>query len=205
MATLFPDVLLVAAPTRFRTRLLAQLRQRWPTRPVQLAADPAQAAALAQERPFGLLLLAGLGREVPVGPLLADLGQHCPAQPVVVLRSAAWGAAHPLPPYPPHILLAPSQNAALAAAALAPWLDAPVPAPPVLVVVPPGAAPASLSARERDVLQLLTDDATNAEIADALCLSEHTVDFHRRALRRKAGTRTGAGLVAFALRNGWLA
>ena len=46
-----------------------------------------------------------------------------------------------------------------------------------------------LSAREHDVLMLLTTGATNREIAEALHVSAETVKKHAAALYRKLGVR----------------
>lgn len=46
---------------------------------------------------------------------------------------------------------------------------------------------ASLSKRQTDVLRLLIDGKQNSEIADALCISIKTVEFHRASIRKKLG------------------
>ena len=46
---------------------------------------------------------------------------------------------------------------------------------------------ASLSERQMDVLRLLIDGKQNSEIADALCISVKTVEFHRAGIRKKLG------------------
>jgi len=58
-----------------------------------------------------------------------------------------------------------------------------------------------LTSREVDVLKLITDGFTAAEIADKLCISQHTVDSHRKNLLSKIGARNTAGLVRYALEN----
>lgn len=63
-------------------------------------------------------------------------------------------------------------------------------------------APASLSDRERDVLALMADGATNKEIAERLFLSPHTVKDHTSALYRKLGVRNRAEAVQRAERLG---
>jgi DNA-binding CsgD family transcriptional regulator len=63
---------------------------------------------------------------------------------------------------------------------------------------------AGLTAREMDVLRLVADGLTNAEIASALVLSEHTVDHHVSAVLRKLGAPTRARAVATAARDGLL-
>jgi DNA-binding NarL/FixJ family response regulator len=51
---------------------------------------------------------------------------------------------------------------------------------------------APLSAREREVLELVSGGATNREIAERLFLSPHTVKDHTSALYRKLGVRNRA-------------
>ena len=52
-----------------------------------------------------------------------------------------------------------------------------------------------LSSREQDMLRLLLDRKTNAEIADALSISENTVKFHVRNLLQKTGCKNRNDLV----------
>lgn len=56
-----------------------------------------------------------------------------------------------------------------------------------------------LSARERDILRLLLEERTNAEIADALSISENTVKFHVRNLLQKTGCKNRGELLALYL------
>jgi DNA-binding CsgD family transcriptional regulator len=60
----------------------------------------------------------------------------------------------------------------------------------------------ALSPREREVLALLAEGASNKEIARALALSVHTVKFHVAALIEKLGARSRAEAVAIAIRSG---
>jgi DNA-binding CsgD family transcriptional regulator len=64
-----------------------------------------------------------------------------------------------------------------------------------------GAAPAGLSPREVEILQLLAGGRTNREIAAELVLSVHTVERHLANAYRKLGVRNRAEATAFALRN----
>jgi len=59
-----------------------------------------------------------------------------------------------------------------------------------------------LSAREREVLQLLAEGRTGAEIATRLALSQKTVETYRARLVEKLGIRDVAGLVKFAIQRG---
>lgn len=62
--------------------------------------------------------------------------------------------------------------------------------------------PAGLSVREREVLALIATGATNAEIAQRLFLSPHTVKEHTSALYRKLGARNRAEAVQLGQRIG---
>lgn len=59
-----------------------------------------------------------------------------------------------------------------------------------------------LTPRERDVLKLVAEGATNREVAQALSLSEHTVNFHMKNIFRKLHLRNRAQAVAYAIRSG---
>jgi len=70
---------------------------------------------------------------------------------------------------------------------------------------PPEAADefgSALSPREREVLGLLIEGASNKEIARALALSVHTVKFHIAAITEKLGARSRVEAVAIAVRCG---
>ena len=64
------------------------------------------------------------------------------------------------------------------------------------------ANPAGLTARQLDVLALLTEGDRNADIAAKLFLSEKTVDHHVSAILRKLGVRTRGQAAAEAARLG---
>jgi pimeloyl-ACP methyl ester carboxylesterase/DNA-binding CsgD family transcriptional regulator len=59
-----------------------------------------------------------------------------------------------------------------------------------------------LSAREREVLQLVADGLSDAEIADRLVLSPHTVHRHVANIRRKLGLHSRSAAAAHAVRAG---
>jgi DNA-binding NarL/FixJ family response regulator len=59
-----------------------------------------------------------------------------------------------------------------------------------------------LSSREREVLQLLAEGRTGAQIAERLALSQKTVETYRARLVEKLGIRDLAGLVRFAIQKG---
>ena len=56
-----------------------------------------------------------------------------------------------------------------------------------------------LTRRETEVLQLICDQHTNAEIAEKLFLSIRTVEGHRNNLLSKTGVKNTVGLVIYAL------
>lgn len=56
----------------------------------------------------------------------------------------------------------------------------------------------SLSRREKEILQLIIDEHTTAEIAEKLFISFGTVESHRRNMISKLGVRNTAGLVSAA-------
>lgn len=58
-----------------------------------------------------------------------------------------------------------------------------------------------LSAREKEVLNLICKEFSNHEIADKLFLSFNTIESHRANLMSKAGARNTAGLVRWAVEN----
>ncbi|HMQ52791.1 MAG TPA: response regulator transcription factor [Anaerolineae bacterium] len=61
-----------------------------------------------------------------------------------------------------------------------------------------------LTARQREVLHLLAEGHTNAEVAARLVVSPRTVEFHRAEVMRKLGARTPADLIRLAVQRGIL-
>lgn len=61
-----------------------------------------------------------------------------------------------------------------------------------------------LTARERQILSLVTQGLGNKEIADRLGVSSKTVDNHRTNLMRKVGAHSAADLLTYAMREGLL-
>lgn len=59
----------------------------------------------------------------------------------------------------------------------------------------------SLSPREREIVQLIAEEYTSAEIAQILAISEKTVEKHRSHLLEKLKVRNIAGLVRFAIKH----
>jgi len=59
-----------------------------------------------------------------------------------------------------------------------------------------------LTPREREVITLVCEELTNAEIGLRLHLSPRTVEKYRKDIKQKTGAKNTAGIVYFALRNG---
>lgn len=59
-----------------------------------------------------------------------------------------------------------------------------------------------LSAREREILQLLAENKSNKEIAMRLGISVRTVETHRRSVMQKLNANSIVELVHYAIRNG---
>ena len=55
-----------------------------------------------------------------------------------------------------------------------------------------------LTAREIEIIRCIEKDMNNKEIADALFISERTVETHRKNIMRKTGTNSAVGLLKFA-------
>ena len=65
-----------------------------------------------------------------------------------------------------------------------------------------GRQPGDLSKREIEVLRLIAEGFTNAEIADKLFTSKRTIESHRQHLIEKTQAKNTAALVKFALEKG---
>jgi DNA-binding NarL/FixJ family response regulator len=59
-----------------------------------------------------------------------------------------------------------------------------------------------LTAREREVLQLLAEGKSNKEVAGVLNLSLYTVETHRANIFQKLNLHSGAELILYAIRKG---
>ena len=65
-----------------------------------------------------------------------------------------------------------------------------------------GADSKILSAREREVLQLVAEGNSTNQIADSLHLSNRTIESHRKRIMDKLGLRSIAELTKYAIREG---
>lgn len=65
-----------------------------------------------------------------------------------------------------------------------------------------GSGQGRLTLRQREVLQLLVEGRTAKEIANVLCVSPRTVEFHKYRLMREIGVRTTPELTRWAIGHG---
>ncbi|MFB3788970.1 MAG: response regulator [bacterium] len=68
---------------------------------------------------------------------------------------------------------------------------------------PAAGAAAVLTPREREVLSLIAAGKTNKEMADALFVSEKTIESHRFQIMHKLGIHNLADLIKYAVREGF--
>lgn len=61
-----------------------------------------------------------------------------------------------------------------------------------------------LTPREIEIIKLIAQEMTTAQISRQLFLSEHTVETHRKNIVRKTGAKTVIGIVNYARENGFL-
>jgi DNA-binding NarL/FixJ family response regulator len=58
---------------------------------------------------------------------------------------------------------------------------------------------AKLTDRELEILKLISNEMSNAQIAEALFISERTVETHRKNMLRKTNNKTIVGLLKYAM------
>ena len=62
--------------------------------------------------------------------------------------------------------------------------------------------PISLSEREMEIIKMIAEGYTNAQIAVMLYISAHTVNTHRKNIMKKLAIKNTAGIVMFAIKSG---
>ena len=73
---------------------------------------------------------------------------------------------------------------------------------PVFLDRAPKAQADKLTARQREVLQLLAEGRLMKEVADILKVTPRTVAFHKYTMMRQLGVKTTAELVQYAVKQG---
>ena len=168
-----------------------------------LAATLAEAAGLLRRRRYDVALVDALLDDASTAPMLSQLLSERPDAPVIVFAGrdrVALGAAAAVGA--PGLVLKSSAPATLMQALRAviggrrfvdPLAAARMPEPPK-----PAArgGTALLSPREREILEMLADGFSGAEIAKRLFLSTETVRTHVRNAVQKLGCRTRTQAVA---------
>ncbi|MFN3917853.1 MAG: response regulator transcription factor [Flavobacteriales bacterium] len=61
-----------------------------------------------------------------------------------------------------------------------------------------------LSPREKEIILLMCEEYTSKQIASKLNISVRTIDTHRKNILWKTDCLNLAGLVKYAIRNGWV-
>ena len=61
--------------------------------------------------------------------------------------------------------------------------------------------PVTLSDRELEIIKLIAEGYTNAQISVVLYISNHTVNTHRKNIMKKLGVNNTAGIVMFAVKS----
>jgi DNA-binding NarL/FixJ family response regulator len=73
-----------------------------------------------------------------------------------------------------------------------------------LAAITDAEAEPGLTEREREILLLVAGGETSKRIAQILGISFRTVETHRLSIRRKLGIDSTAGLVRYAIEQGWI-
>ncbi len=73
---------------------------------------------------------------------------------------------------------------------------------PLPLVRPSPAYPTELTQREAEVLRLVAPGLTNAQIAEQLIISSHTVNSHVRSILSKLGLTSRSAIIHFAFEHG---
>ena len=64
--------------------------------------------------------------------------------------------------------------------------------------------PVVISGREIEVITLIAEGLTNAQISEKLFLSKHTVNTHRKNIMAKLGVKNTAGIVMYAIKENFI-
>jgi two-component system response regulator NreC len=64
--------------------------------------------------------------------------------------------------------------------------------------------PLELSEREMEIIELVTQGHSSAQIADTLSVSIHTINSHRKNILKKLGLKSPTELIIYAVKQGWV-
>jgi DNA-binding NarL/FixJ family response regulator len=182
---------LVVAESAARRQTLCGRLRLLGARDVVEAASGAEARVRAHyDGPRDLVVIEGGLSDGPALPLLADL------------RALGWRRVVLLTVRDDPYAVRAAINAGIRCYVVTPEDAAPGAATPVSRIRPRGGSPDELSAREVEVLQLVSEGRSNKDIGDALGLSALTVKSHLARIARKVGTGDRAEMVAHAMRAG---
>ena len=184
------NALVVAESPLRRQALVARLR-------LLGARDLIEAASAAEARvrasysgTHDLVVIEGGLSDGPALPLLADL------------RAAGWRRVVLLTVRDDPYAVRAAISAAVRCYVVTPEPTAAAAAPALAHPRHRSGSPDELSAREVEVVQLVSEGRSNKEIGDALGLSALTVKSHLARIARKVGTGDRAEMVAHAMRAG---
>ena len=182
--------LVVAESAVRRQNLVSRLRMLG-ARDVVEAASSAEARVRAHyDGPRDLVIIEGGLSDGPALPLLAEL------------RTAGWRRVVLLTVRDDSYAVRAAINAGVRCYIVTPEEPQAVLAAPISRLRPRGGSPDELSAREVEVLQLVSEGHSNKDIGDALGLSALTVKSHLARIARKVGTGDRAEMVAHSMRAG---
>jgi len=182
--------LVIAESTTRRAEICARLRGLG-AREVIEAASGREARVRAQyEGERDLVLIEGGLTDGPTLPLLADL------------RLAGWRRVVLLTVRDDPYAVRAAISAGVRCYVVTPEFAAPEPEPVLSRYRPRSGSPDEMSAREVEVLQLVSEGCSNKDIGDVLGLSSLTVKSHLARIARKVGTGDRAEMVAHSMRAG---
>jgi DNA-binding NarL/FixJ family response regulator len=182
--------LVVAESAARRHGLVSRLRLLGAREVVEAASGAEARVRAAYDGPRDLVVIEGGLPDGPALPLLAEL------------RAAGWTRVVLLTVRDDPYAVRAAINAGIRCYIVTPEEPEGAGTVPTVRVRPRGGSPDELSAREVEVLQLVSEGRSNKEIGDALGLSALTVKSHLARIARKVGTGDRAEMVAHAMRAG---
>jgi DNA-binding NarL/FixJ family response regulator len=182
--------LVVAESAARRHSLVSRLRLLGAREVVEAASGAEARVRAAYDGPRDLVVIEGGLPDGPALPLLAEL------------RNAGWRRVVLLTVRDDPYAVRAAINAGIRCYVVTPEEVEGVTPTATARVRPRGGSPDELSAREVEVLQLVSEGRSNKDIGDALGLSALTVKSHLARIARKVGTGDRAEMVAHAMRAG---